>query len=247
MLLKCCAQYASKPGKLSSGHRTGKGQFSFQSKRRARNAKECSNYCTAALVSHTSKVLLKILQARLQQYMEWELPDVQAGFRKGREIRYQITNILGIIGKARGFQRKRSTSASLSTLNPLTMWITTNCGKFLKRWECLTTLPVSWETCIWVKKHTRHGTTDWFKIGKGVQQALYCYPVYLTYVQSTSGEMTGWINHKLDYINTLRYAWYHSNGKKWRGTKEPLDKGERGQWKKLNFKKIYEFKANRKK
>ena len=85
MLLKCCAQYASKPGKLSSGHRTGKGQFSFQSKRRARNAKECSNYCTAALVSHTSKVLLKILQARLQQYVNLELPDVQAGFRKGRE------------------------------------------------------------------------------------------------------------------------------------------------------------------
>ena len=90
----------------SSGHRTGKGQFSFQSKRRASNSKECSNYCTVALVLHTSKVLLKILQGRFQQYVEQELPDVQAGFRKVRGIRDQIANICWIIEKARGFQKK---------------------------------------------------------------------------------------------------------------------------------------------
>ena len=69
------------------------------------NAKECSNYCTIALISHTSKVMLKILQARLQQYMNCELPEIQAGFRKGRETRDQIANICWIIGKAREFQK----------------------------------------------------------------------------------------------------------------------------------------------
>ena len=104
MLWKCCTQSASKFGKLSSGHRTGKGPFSFQSHRKA-NAKECSNYHTIALISHTSKVMLKILQARLQQYMNWELPDVQAGFRKGRGTRDQIANIHWMIEKARAFQK----------------------------------------------------------------------------------------------------------------------------------------------
>ena len=78
------------------------------------NAKECSNSCTIALISHASKIMLKILQARLQQYMNRELPDVQAGFRKGRGTRDQIANIWWIIEKAREFQ-KASTSASLIT------------------------------------------------------------------------------------------------------------------------------------
>ena len=93
---ECCTQYASKCGKLNSGHRTGKGQFSFQSQKKG-NAKECSNYSTIALISHASKVMLKILQARLQQYVNRELPDVQAGFRKGRGTRDQIANICWII------------------------------------------------------------------------------------------------------------------------------------------------------
>ena len=92
----CCTQYASKFGKLSSGHRTGKGQFSFQSQRKAM-PKKCSNCCTIALISHASKVMLKILQARLQQYLNCELPDVQAGFRNGRGTRDQIANICWII------------------------------------------------------------------------------------------------------------------------------------------------------
>ena len=107
MLFKCCIQNTSTFGKLSSGHRTGKGQKG--------NAKECSNYCTTALISHTSKVTLKILQARLQQYVNQELPDVQAGFRKGRGTRDQIANILWIIEKAREFQK---TSSSLTMLKP---------------------------------------------------------------------------------------------------------------------------------
>ena len=82
------------------------------------SAKECSNYRTIALISHASKVMLKILQARLQQYVNWELPDVQAGFRKGRGTRDQIANICWIIEKAREFQWN-TTSASLTTLTPL--------------------------------------------------------------------------------------------------------------------------------
>ena len=93
------------------------------------NAKECSNYHTIALFSHASKVMLKILQARLQQYVNHELPDVQAGFRKGRGTRDQIANIRWITEKAREFQ-KTSTFALLTMPKPLTVWITINCGKF---------------------------------------------------------------------------------------------------------------------
>ena len=104
MLWKCCTQYVSKSRKLSIGHRTGKGQFSFQSLRKAmpRNAQK---YHTIALISHASKVMLKILQARLQQHMNCELLDVQAGFRKGRVTRDQIANICWIMEKAREFQK----------------------------------------------------------------------------------------------------------------------------------------------
>ena len=104
------------------------------------SAKECSNLHTISLISHASKVMLKMLQVRLQQHVNWELPDVQAGFRKGGGSRDQIANICWIIEKASEFQK---TSASLIMLKPLTVWITTNCGKFLKRWEYQTTLLVS--------------------------------------------------------------------------------------------------------
>ena len=127
MLLKCCIQYANKFGKLSSGHRTGK--VSFHSNPKKGNAKECSNYRTIALISHASKVMLKILQAGLQQYVNHELPDVQAGFRKGRGIRDQIANICWIIEKAREFQ-KNIYFCFIDYAKPLTVWITINCGKF---------------------------------------------------------------------------------------------------------------------
>ena len=114
------------------------------------NAKEWSNYPTNALISRASKVMFKILQARLQQYMNPELPDVQVGFRKGRGTRDQIADIRWIIEK--GNSRKTSTSALLNTPKPLIVWITTNSGKFLKRWDYQTTLPASWEICMHVKK-----------------------------------------------------------------------------------------------
>ena len=144
---------SAKYGKLVSGHRTRKGQFSFQPQRRA---------VPIALLSHASKVMLKILQARLQQYMNLEIPDVQAGFRKGRGIaRHCITNIWWIIETAREFQ-KTSTSASLTPLKPLTVWITTNCGKFLEmgipsHLTCfLRNLYAGQEATV----RTRNGTTD---------------------------------------------------------------------------------------
>ena len=104
-MLKCCTQYASKCGNLSSGHRTGKDQFSFQSHRRAM-PKNVQTYHTTALISHASKAMLKILQAMLQWYVNRELPDVQVGkFRKGRGTRDQIANTRWIIEKARKFQK----------------------------------------------------------------------------------------------------------------------------------------------
>ena len=115
--------------------------------------------------------MLQILQARVQQYMNQELPDVKAGFRKGRGTRDQIANICCIIEKARN-SRKMSTSALLITPEPLTMWIRTTCGKFFKRWECQTTFPSSWEICTGQEAtvRTRHETMDWFQFGKGVCQ-----------------------------------------------------------------------------
>ena len=112
---------------------TGLEKVSFIPVAKKGNAKECSNYHTIALISHASKVMLKILQARLQQYMNHEIPDVQAGFRKGRATRDQIANICWIIAKAREFQKtnkQTSISALLTMQKPLTVCITPNCGKF---------------------------------------------------------------------------------------------------------------------
>ena len=130
------------------------------------NAKECSNYRATALISYASKVILKILQARLQQYVNRKLPDVQVGFRKGRGTRGQIANICWITEKAREFQKK--TSALLTMPQPLTVWITTN-------WKILQEVGIPDHfTCLLINLYagqeamvrTGHGTTDWFKIGK---------------------------------------------------------------------------------
>ena len=109
------------------------------------------NAQTIALISHASKVMLKIFQARLQQYVNHELPDVQADFRKDRGTRDQIANIRWIIEKAREFQ-KNIYFCFIDYAKPLTVWITTNCGKFSKRWEYQTTWPASWETYMQVRK-----------------------------------------------------------------------------------------------
>ena len=115
------------------------------------NVKEYSSYYPIALISHASKVMPKILQASLKQYMNSELLDAQAGFRKGTGTRDQIANLCCIIGKAREFW-KTSIFSLLTMPKPLTVWITTNYGKFWKWWEYQTTCPASWETCMQVRK-----------------------------------------------------------------------------------------------
>ena len=132
MLSKCYTQYASKFGKLSSGHRIEK--VSFHSNPKEGTTKECSNYCTIALISHASKVMLKILQARLQQYVNHELPDVQAGFRKGRGNREQIANIHWIIEQATEFQ-KNNNFCFTGYAKAFDCVDHRNSRKFFKRWD----------------------------------------------------------------------------------------------------------------
>ena len=134
------------------------------------NAKECSNYHTIALISHLSKVMLKILQARLQQYVNHEIPDVQVGFRKGRGTRDQIANIHLIIEKAREFQ-KNIYFCFIDCTKAF------DCVDHNKLWKVLKEMGIpGYLTCLLgnlyagqeVTVRTRHGTTDWFQTGKGV-------------------------------------------------------------------------------
>ena len=143
------------------------------------------------------KVMLKILQATLQQYVNHEHPDVQAGFRKGRWTRDQIANICWIIKKKKqDSSRKTSISALLTMPKPLTVWITANCGKFFKRWKYQTTWPASWDICMQVRKPQLELDMEQqtgSKLGKEYVKAVYCHPAYLTYKQSTSGQCwAGW-------------------------------------------------------
>ena len=148
------------------------------------NAKECSNYLTIPLISHASKVTLKILQARLQQYVNWELQDIQDGFRKGRWTRDQIASIHWIIEKAREFQ-KSFYFCSIDHVKAF-VWITADCGKFLKRWEYQTTLPASWDISMQVKKQQLEKDMEkWTgsKLGKEYIKAVYSYTAYLSYIR----------------------------------------------------------------
>ena len=152
------------------------------------SAKECSNYCTIALISHTSKVMLKILQARLQQYLNRELPDVQAGFIKGRGTRDQITNIRWIVKKAIEFQKNTyfcfiDYAKAYDCVDHNKLW------KILKKIEIpdiLTCLLRNLYAGQEARVRTGHGTTDWFQIGKAVRQGCILLPAYLTSMQSTS-------------------------------------------------------------
>ena len=155
---------------------TGLEKVSFLSNEKG-NAKECSNYHTIALISHASKVMLKILQARLQQYVNNELADVRAGFRKGRGTRDQIANICWMMEKAREFQ-KNIYFCFIDYAKALTVWITIN-WKILKEMgipdylACLLrNLYAGQEATV----RTGHGTTDWFQIGKGVRQGYILPP-----------------------------------------------------------------------
>ena len=177
MLRKCFTQYASKFGKLSSGHRTGKMSVLIPIPKKG-NAKEWSNYYTIILISHTSKVMLKILQTRLQQYVNKELPDVKAGFREDRGTRDQIANVHWIIEKAREFHE----NIYLCFINYTKVF---DCVDHNKLWKILkeTGIP-NHLTCLLRNMYagqeasvrTRHETIDWFKTGKGVHQGCILSP-----------------------------------------------------------------------
>ena len=146
--------------------------------------------------------MLEILQGRLQQYVNHEHPDVQAELRKDRGTRDQIANIYLLDHrKSKRVPEKISTLALLIMPKPLTVWITTNCGKFFKRWEYQITLPASWEICVKVKKQQLKLDMEQqtgSKLGKEYIKAVYCHPAYLTYMQNTSCKMLGWTKHKLE-------------------------------------------------
>ena len=158
------------------------------------SAKERSSYHTIALISHASKVILIVLQTKLQQYVSHELPDFQTGFRKGRELKFP-TSIRS--SKKQESSRKISLSVLLTMPKPLTVWIMTNCGKFWKRWEYQTTWPASWEICMQVKRQQLElDMKQWQQLQLDMKQqtssksvkepvkAVYCHPAYLTYMQS---------------------------------------------------------------
>ena len=172
MLWKYCSQYVSKFGKLSSGHRTGKDQFSFHSQRRI--MPNCSNYHPTALISYASKLVLRILQARHQQYMNQELTDVQAGFRKGRGTKYQIANTDWIIEKAGEFQKNIYFCFIDYTK-------TFDCVDHNKLWKILREMGIPvYFSCLLRKLYAGQEaavrTADWFKIGKGVCQGCILSP-----------------------------------------------------------------------
>ena len=193
MLWKCCTLYAGKFGKLSSGHRTGKGQFSFQCQRMLKPPH-------FALISHASNVMLKILQARFQQYVNQELPDVQAGFRKGRGTRHQIANIRWIIKKATEFQ-KNIYFCSIEYTKAF------DCVDHHKLWKILKEMGIlDHLTCLFRNLYagqeatvrTRHGTTDWFPIGKGVSQGCILSPCLFNLYAEYIMRNVGWMKQKLE-------------------------------------------------
>ena len=157
------------------------------------NAKECSNYSTIALISHTSKVMLKILQARLQQYVNQELPDVQVVLKKAEEPEIKLATSTGSSNKQESSKKKKSISALLTIPKPLTMWITAD-WKMLKEMgilghltHLLRNLYAGQEATV----RTGHGTAYWFQIGKEVHLGCILSPAYLIYVQRPSCEMLG--------------------------------------------------------
>ena len=178
------------------------------------NPKECSNYRIIAFISYASKVMLKILQARLQQYMNWELPDVQAGFRKGRGTRDQIANICWIIKKAREFQK----NIYFCSINYAKAFDSVDHNKL---WKILKEMGILGHLTCFLKNlyagqeatvRTGHGTTDWFQIGKGVCQGWILSPclfnLYEEYIKRNAGLEEAQVEIKIAgrNINDLRYA-----------------------------------------
>ena len=143
--------------------------------------------------------MLNILKSRLQQYVNCEVPDVQLDLEKAEEPEIKLPTSVGSLEKQES-SRRTSISALVTTPEPLTVWITANCGKFLKRWE-YQTISASWEICMQVKKQQLELDMEQqtgSKSEKEYIKAVYCHSAYLTYMQSTSCEMLDWMKHKLE-------------------------------------------------
>ena len=188
---------------------------------------------------YASKVILKILQAKLQQSTNYELSEVQAGFRKGSGTRDPTANIRWIIRKTREFQKKH---LLLLCWLCQSLWPcgSQQTGKFFKRWECQNTLPAFWEICMQVKKQQLEPDMEQqtsSKLGKEYVKAVYCHPAYLTYMQSISCKMPGWMKHKLesrlpgDISVTSNMQTPPPLWQKVKQDWEPLDESERREWK----------------
>ena len=189
------------------------------------NVKECSNYHTIARISHVSKVMLKIRQARFQQYMNWELLDVQAGFRKGRGSRDQIVNIHWTTEKAREIQK----NIYLCFIDYAKAF---DCVNHNKLWKILKEMGISGHlTCLLRNLQAGQEETEpdmersGFKLGKEYVKVVYSHHEKCCARWITSWHQDCWEKYQQPQIG----RWYHSNGRKWRGTQEPLDEGERGE------------------
>ena len=211
MLWKCCTPYAHKFGK-QQWPQNWKGSV-FITITKKGNAKECSNYHAIALISHASKVMLKILQARLQQYVNQEPPDVKLVLEKAEEWEIKLPTSAGSL-KSQENSRKTSISALLTMSKPLTVWITINCGKFWKRSEYQTTWPASWETYMQVRKQNY----NWKRKNRLVPNkkrstSRLCivtrlFNLYAEYIMRNAGLEEGQAGIKIAWrnINNLRYA-----------------------------------------
>ena len=198
MLWKCYTQYAIKFGKLNSGYRIGKCQFSFQSQRKVmpKNAETT----TQLHFSHMLENNAQNSPSQSSTVHELWTSRCSSCILKRQRNRDQIA-LHWIIKKSKRVPKKKSTSAALTMPKPLTVWITINCEKLLKRWEYQTTWPVSWEICMQVKKQELELDMEketGSKSGKEYIKAVYYPPAYLTYMQSTSCKMLGWMKHKLE-------------------------------------------------
>ena len=177
MLWKCCTQYVSKFGKLSGGYRTGKGQFSFQSQRRAMPktvqtaAQLCSFHMLACLCSKSFKLGFSSMWTENFQMYKLDL-------EKAEEPDIKLPTF-GRSWRKQGSSRKTSTCALLTTQKPLTVWITTNCGRLFKWWEYETTLPLSWETCMCVKKQQLESDMENWLVQNWGRSMTWLYAVTL--------------------------------------------------------------------
>ena len=194
MLLKCLTQYVNKFGKLSRGHRTGRDQFSFQSQRRAmpKNVQTTIQLCSLHMVA---RLCSKSFKLGFSSTWSENFQMYRLGFREAEKPEVKLPAFVGSWRK-QGSSKKTSTYASWTMLKTLTMWISTNCGKFLEMGvpDHLTCVV---RNCMWVKKQLDMEQLSGSKLGREYK-AVYYHPAYLTYMQGMPCKMLGWINHKLE-------------------------------------------------